>query len=184
MTDLDKVELALHRVIADNKHRPFETPIQMLQRFVDELVTVRNVPEATVAELEGPYIPEPPSDYSNAMKEGWRAFFQGRPRNLCPFPENRRDLWDGFETGWDEAELQKPEIDAQSPAFVTLPIEHPLIVATQHAAKVFWDYAQQHYDKFHATDDAEEQNDRRAKAIRNEELANALEQAIRDWCHG
>lgn len=47
-----------------------------------------------------------PAPQGNARREGWNAYFEGRP--ACPFPPNRRDLLQGFKQGWDEAEEFDP----------------------------------------------------------------------------
>ena len=55
--------------------------------------------------------PEPPFQIGteNAAREGWRAFFEGKQRNECPFPRVRGDLKDEYERGWDAAEQWKPD---------------------------------------------------------------------------
>lgn len=58
--------------------------------------------------------PEPPwpatsLNANNAKREGWKACFEGRERDKCPFPSGRSDLQRGYREGWDAAlrELDK-----------------------------------------------------------------------------
>lgn len=49
-----------------------------------------------------------PAPQGNARREGWNAHFEDKARNDCPFPLNRRDLLQGYQQGWDEAEEFDP----------------------------------------------------------------------------
>lgn len=49
--------------------------------------------------------PEPPWPVGreNAKREGWKAYFNGRARDRCPFPTGMPTLHRDFRIGWDLA---------------------------------------------------------------------------------
>jgi ribosome modulation factor len=47
--------------------------------------------------------PYPIGTRNNGWQVGWRAHLEGRARDACPFPRDRRDLRALFEEGWDAA---------------------------------------------------------------------------------
>lgn len=64
------------------------------------------------APVEQKAMPEPPWEATslganNAKREGWKAHFEGRAREACPFPAGRDDLQRGYRIGWDAANEQK-----------------------------------------------------------------------------
>lgn len=44
----------------------------------------------------------------NAKLKGWESFFEGRPRDDCPFPPARPDLKTAYQAGWDAAQSAPP----------------------------------------------------------------------------
>lgn len=52
---------------------------------------------------EAPEPPWPVGADTNCKREGWSAFFDGKPRQSCPFPRDRKDLQRGYVEGWDAA---------------------------------------------------------------------------------
>lgn len=71
-----------------------------------------------LAPLEVAPIPEAPwpaggenNANANAKREGWKAFFDNRGREDCPFPKARADLQRDYRAGWDAANLKS--LDAE-----------------------------------------------------------------------
>lgn len=52
-------------------------------------------------------VPRPPDGLTNAGREGWVFFFEGKSRVACPFPTAREDLWREYERGWDAAKAHQ-----------------------------------------------------------------------------
>jgi hypothetical protein len=53
--------------------------------------------------------PFPVGPETNSKRAGWQAYHDGKPRDACPFPADRRDLKRGFEAGWDIASVVRAD---------------------------------------------------------------------------
>ncbi len=60
--------------------------------------------------------PWPPSANHNSQRAGWEFYFAGKAREDCPFPRDRRDLKDGYESGWDAAKAFVQDTGPLEPA--------------------------------------------------------------------
>jgi len=71
----------------------------------EELLTdgAGHVTASTTDAEPWPVSPYNAGTYGNPRTAGWNAFFQGKSRERCPFPPNRRDLLTGYQEGWDAA---------------------------------------------------------------------------------
>lgn len=61
-----------------------------------------------------------PYDGNNAKIAGWHGFFDGTPRERCPFPPARTDLLRAWCIGWDAA---KDERDAEATCMCGDPVD-------------------------------------------------------------
>jgi len=57
-----------------------------------------------------PNPPYPIGGGNNCKHAGWHAFFNGKGRDECPFPQARPDLRKGYEQGWDDAKAAAPPL--------------------------------------------------------------------------
>lgn len=111
--------------------------------------------------------PEPPFQIGteNAAREGWRAFFEGKQRNECPFPRVRGDLKDEYERGWDAAEQYKPDF-VDNYTFLSAEKRERLEMLIEEASeiiKVGTKILRNGYSNHHPNDPPEETNGKKLK---------------------
>jgi hypothetical protein len=59
--------------------------------------------------------PFPIGPTTNAMNAGFKAFQEGKDRDSCPFPKDRKDLWNAFREGWDYGSDKSKGLQAPEP---------------------------------------------------------------------